>query len=159
MLIVRRAVWPLRIMLLSTLAILVVFQTLSFPGQFAHMASEEPDMAHLRWPLTAFTAVLILCAEVVLVCTWKLLTMDQQDRNFTEQALPWTDVIIGALAAAWVLVAGLFVVVGVRADDPAGPLILMAVLAGGGTFALLMLIMRALLAQATTLRTDMEGVI
>lgn len=159
MLIVRRAVWPLRLLLLATFAILVVFQVFSFPGQWAHMASEEPDVAHLRWPLTAFTAVLILCAEVVLVCTWKLLTMVQQDRIFTERALPWTDVIIGALAAAWVLLAGLFVVVGVQADDPAGPLILMALLLGGGTFGLLMVIMRSLLAEATTLRTDMEAVI
>ena len=41
--------------------LLVVFQTLSFPGQFASMAKENPDMANLRWPLTAFTAIELLC--------------------------------------------------------------------------------------------------
>jgi len=157
--IVRRAVWPLRIMLVLTFAILVVFQVMSFPGQWAHMAREDPDLAWLRWPLTAYTTVLILCGEVVLACTWRLLTMVQEDRIFTEQALPWTDRIIAAIAVGWALVAGLFLVVGFTADDPAGPLILLAALLGGGTFGLLMLIMRSLLTQAATLRTDMAGVI
>jgi hypothetical protein len=59
--IVRRAVGPLRILLVLTFAALALFQTMSFPGMFAHMAKEDPDLAYLRWPMTAFTAVEILC--------------------------------------------------------------------------------------------------
>ena len=54
MTLVRRVVVPLRAALVLLFALLVVLQTLSFPGQFAHMAREHPDQADLRWPLTAF---------------------------------------------------------------------------------------------------------
>ena len=54
---------------------------------------------------------------------------------------------------------GSFVFVAVRADDPGFPVLLMAVLLGGAVLGLLMVVLRALLRQATTLRTDMEAVI
>jgi Protein of unknown function (DUF2975) len=86
--IVRRAVGPLRILLVLTFAALVLFQTMSFPGMFVH-----------------------------------------------------------------------FLYFGFTWDDPGVPLLLMLMLLGGGALGLLMLVMRALLRQATTLRTDMEAVI
>jgi hypothetical protein len=147
------------VLLVLSFLLLVVFQTLSFPGSFAHMAREEPDSAHLRWPLTAFTAIEILCAQVVIVCTWKLLTMVQQDRIFSDEALRWVDIIIRAIGVAWLLLLGLFLYVGFTADDPGVPMVLTLLLLGGGTFGMLMIVMRALLLQATTLRTDMEAVI
>ena len=49
----RRAVTALRVMLHVLLAVLLLVQVMSIPGQFAHMAQEHPDQAHLRWPLTA----------------------------------------------------------------------------------------------------------
>jgi Protein of unknown function (DUF2975) len=156
---VRRAVGPLRITLLLTFAALVVFQFMSFPGMFAHMAREEPDLAYLRWPLTAFTAVEILCVQVVIVCTWKLLTMVRQDRIFSEDALRWVDVITGAIAVAWLILLMAFLYIGFNADDPGVPMLLMLMLLVGGALGLLMLVMRALLRQATTLRADMEAVI
>ena len=154
-----RAVLPLRALLALTFLLLVVFQTLSFPGQFAYMAREHPEDAHLRWPLTAFMAALILCMQVVIACTWKLLTMVEQDRIFTEAAFRWVDGILAAIGAAWLLVFGAWVFVGVNADDPGMPMVLTFVLLGGGTLGMLMVVMRALLRQATTLRTDMEAVI
>ena len=56
-----RAVAALRVFLVVLFAVLVVFQTLSLPGQFAAMAREEPDQAHLRWPVTAIAVFLVLC--------------------------------------------------------------------------------------------------
>jgi Protein of unknown function (DUF2975) len=156
---VRRAVGPLRITLVLTFAALVVFQFMSFPGMFAHMAKEEPDLAYLRWPLTAFTAVEILSVQVVIVCTWKLLTMVRQDRIFSEDALRWVDVIIGAIAVAWLILLTAFLYIGFNADDPGVPMLLMLMLLVGGALGLLVLVMRALLQKATTLRTDMEAVI
>jgi hypothetical protein len=157
--IVRRAILPLRTGIVLTFLLLVVFQTLSFPGQFAHLAEENPNDAFLRWPLTIFTALEILCAQVVLVCTWKLLGMVQRDRIFSEESFRWVDAIIGAIGVGWLLLVGLFLFVGFNADDP-GPImvLLMAVLLGG-SFGLLMLVMRALLRQATELRTELEAVI
>jgi len=157
--ILRRAVVPLRVMLGLTFAILVVFQVLSMPGQFRAMAEEDPDSAYLRWPLTVFSIVEILCIQIAIACTWRLLTMVQQDRIFTDEALRWTDAIIGAIATGWVLFAGAFLYVGFHADDPGLPMLMMLVLLAGGAFGLLVLVMRGLLGQATTLRTDLEGVI
>ena len=41
-----------RVFLVVLFGILVVFQTLSLPGQFRYMAEESPEDAYLRWPLT-----------------------------------------------------------------------------------------------------------
>ena len=102
------AVTALRILLVLAFALLMVFQTLSFPGQFAHMAEENPELAYLRWPLTALAVLELMCVQVVIVSTWKLLTMVRRDRIFSEAALAWVDAIVWAIAAAWVLLLGLF---------------------------------------------------
>ena len=120
MTLVHRLVPLLRAWLVLLFALLVMLQVFSFPGQFAHVASEHPDQAYLRWPLTAFVAAEILCIQVVLVCTWRLLTMVRNDVIFTEGALRWVDAIVGALATAWVLAAAGSLWVVSRADDP-GP--------------------------------------
>lgn len=48
---------------------------------------------------------------------------------------------------------------GIRSDDPGLPLLLFLMLVGVAVLGLLMVVMRALLRQATTLRIDMEAVI
>lgn len=159
MLTAQRAVTPLRAFLVLLFAILVLFQTMSLPGQFAHMARENPDMAYLRWPATAVTIFWVLCVQVVIVCTWQLLTLVRNDRIFTEASLGWVDGIVWAIAAAWVVLVGVFGYVGFNADDPGLPLLLFLLVTGVSVLGLLMVVMRALLRQATTLRTDMEAVI
>lgn len=154
-----RAVAALRIFLVLLFGILVVFQTLSLPGQFAYMAKESPEDAYLRWPMTAVSVFLVLCVQVVVVSTWKLLTLVKKDRIFSKASLAWVDAIVSAIAAAWVVLLGVFLYVGFRADDPGVPLLLFLMLVGVAVVGLLMVVMRALLRQATTLRTDMEAVI
>ncbi|MGB2572518.1 DUF2975 domain-containing protein [Micromonospora citrea] len=136
-----------------------MLQTFSLPGQFAHMAEESPDLAYLRWPMTAVAVFWVLCVQVVIVSTWKLLTLVKNDRIFTETSLAWVDAIVWAIAAAWVVLLGVFLYVGFRADDPGLPLLLFLMVVGVAVLGLLMVVMRALLRQATTLRTDMEAVI
>jgi hypothetical protein len=65
-----RAVAALRVFLVLLFGILVLFQVMSLPGQFAHMAEESPDMAYLRWPATAVSVFWVLCVQVVIVSTW-----------------------------------------------------------------------------------------
>jgi Protein of unknown function (DUF2975) len=154
-----RAVAPLRVFLVLLFGILVLFQVMSLPGQFAHMARESPDQAYLRWPLTAVTVFWVLCVQVVIVCTWKLLTLVQKNRIFTTASLVWVDAIVWAIVAAWVVLLGVFLYVGFRADDPGVPLLLFLLLVGVAVLGLLMVVMRALLRRATTLQTDMEAVI
>ena len=81
--------------------VLVVFQTLSLPGQFAYMAQESPEDAYLRWPATIVTVFWVLCVQVVIVATWQLLSLVKNDRIFTEASLKWVDAIVWAIAAAW----------------------------------------------------------
>ncbi|WP_307849134.1 DUF2975 domain-containing protein [Micromonospora sp. U56] len=150
---------PLRVFLVLLFGILVMFQTFSLPGQFAHMAQESPDQAYLRWPLTAVSVFWLLCIQVVIVSTWKLLTLVKNDRIFSDASLAWVDAIVWAIVAAWVVLLGVFLYVGFRASDPGLPLLLFLMLVGVAVLGLLMVVMRALLRQATTLRTDMEAVI
>ncbi len=139
--------------------ILVVFQTVSLPGQFAYMAEQSPDLAYLRWPMTAVSVFWVLCTQVVIVSTWKLLTLVRNDRIFRDASLVWVDAIVWAIIAAWVVLLGVFLYVGFKASGPGLPILLFLMVVGVAVLGLLMVVMRALLRQATTLRTDMEAVI
>ena len=150
---------PLRVLLVVAFGILIVFQTLSLPGQFAYMAREHPDLAYLRWPMTAVAVFWVLCIQVVIVCTWKLLSLVQRDRIFSPASASWVNAIVWAIGAAWIVLAGVLAYVGLHADDPGLPMLLFLMVVGVAVLGLLMLVMRALLRQATTLRTDMEAVI
>lgn len=159
MLSTHRAVALLKVFLVVLFAVLVLLQVLSLPGQFAHLAQESPENAHLRWPLTVITGFWVLCTEVVVVGIWKLLTRVRDDRIFTEASMVWVDVILWAIGAGWSVLVGVLGWVGSTADDPGLPLLLFLLTVGVTVLGLLMLVMRALLRQATTLRTDMEAVI
>jgi hypothetical protein len=155
----RRAVALLKAFLVVLFGILVIFQTLSLPGQFAYMARESPDDAYLRWPLTGVTVFWVLCVQVVIVATWRLLTLVRNDRIFSDSSLAWVNAIVCAIAAGWIVLVGVFLYVGFRADDPGLPLLLFLMVVGVAVVGLVMVVMRALLLQATTLRVDMEAVI
>jgi hypothetical protein len=154
-----RVILLLRLVLASFFLALVPFELLSLPGQWAYFAKENPDEAFLRWPLTVITVTFVVCVQVVIVCTWRLLTMVQRDRIFTTASLIWVDLIIGAMGLAWLIMAGVLVAVGVNAEDPGGPVLLFLLTAGLSVAGLLMVVMRTLLKQATALRMDMEAVI
>ncbi|WP_432906885.1 DUF2975 domain-containing protein [Micromonospora matsumotoense] len=155
----RWAVTALRGFLVVLFAVLVLFQTMSLPGQFAHLAREAPEQAYLRWPATAVTVFWVLCVQVVIVATWRLLTLVRHDRIFSEPALAWVDAIVWAIAAGWLVLVGVFLYVGFHADDPGLPMLLFLLSVGVTVLGLLMVVMRALLRQATALRTDLEAVI
>lgn len=159
MLTTNRVVAVLRVFLVLLFGVLVVFQTLSLPGQFAYMAKESPEDAHLRWPFTAIAVFVVLCIQVVIVATWKLLTLVKHDRIFTQASLRWVDAIVWAIVATWFVLVGVDVYVASQADDPGAPMLLLLLTTGVTVLGLLMMVMRELLRQATTLRTDMEAVI
>ena len=155
----QRLVGPLRALLVAVFVALVVTQVAVLPAAFARMADESPDLAPLRWPLLVLAVVGLLCVEVVVVCTWRLLTMVRDDRIFSDRALVWVNGIVAAAAGAWVLVLAAFVLL-VAAEGLAGlAALLLGVLLVGAAVGLLMVVLRALLRQATDLRTDMEAVI
>jgi hypothetical protein len=157
--ITRLAVTALRIVLVAAFLLLVLFQVMSIPGQFAHMAQENPERAYLQWPLTIFFILEVACVQVVILGTWKLLTLVRQDRIFSRGALVWVNAIVWAIAAGWTMLAVLAAVVVLNADDPGLPLLLLLVLVAGAALGLVVVVLRALLRQAADLRADMEAVI
>lgn len=157
--ITRLAVTALRIVLVAAFLLLVLFQVMSIPGQFAHMAQENPERAYLQWPLTMFFILEVACVQVVIVSTWKLLTLVRQNRIFSRGALVWVNAIVWAIAAGWAMLAALAAVVVLNADDPGLPLLVLLVLVAGAALGLVVVVLRALLRQAADLRADMEAVI
>lgn len=155
----RRAVLPLRLLLVVAFGLLLLLQTFSIPGQLAYEAEQDPSVGAERWVLLAVLVLGLACVQVVIVCTWRLLGMVQADRIFSPAAFRWVDGIVVAVFAGCALLTGLFLWVGSTADDPGAPLLLLVVLTAAGVLALLMVVMRALLVQATALRTDMDAVI
>lgn len=155
----RRAVAALRVFLVVLFAVLVLFQVMSLPGQFRFMAEQHPERAYLRWPATAVTVFWVLCVEVVIVCTWQLLTRVRDDRIFTPASLTWVNGIVWSLVAAWVVLVGVLLYVGFHANDPGLPLLLFLMTVGVTVLSLLMIVMRALLRRASSLRADLEQVI
>ena len=156
---VQGVVVPLRFLLAFTFAALVLGQVFTIPGTFAHMAEQSPEDASLRWPLTILAVLVLGCIQVVIVCTWKLLTMVRDDRIFSEGSLVWVDAIVWAIGAGWLLLLAASTYVASTSEDPELPALLTVVLSAGAVLGLLMIVMRALLQQAITLRTDMEAVI
>ncbi|MGX1159939.1 DUF2975 family protein [Arthrobacter sp. SLBN-100] len=153
------AVIALRIVLVAAFLLLVLFQVMSLPGQFAHMAAENPERAYLQWPLTVFAILEVACVQVVIVSTWKLLTMVKQDQIFSRRAFVWVDAILWAIGAAWTMLAVFSAIVVLNADDPGVPLLLILTLVAGAAVGLVVVVLRALLRQAADLRSDMEAVI
>jgi hypothetical protein len=155
----RLAVIALRIVLVAAFLLLVLFQVMSLPGQFAHMAAENPERAWLQWPLTIFAILEVACVQVVIVSTWKLLTMVKRDQIFSRRAFVWVDAIMWAIAAAWAMLAVFSAIVVLNADDPGVPILLILTLVAGAAVGLVVVVLRALLRQAADLRSDLEAVI
>jgi hypothetical protein len=155
----------LRVFLATLFAFLLVFQLMSLPGQFAHDAQGPSDLAYINWILLVVAELGVLCVQVVIVCTWQLLTLVRRDRIFSEASLRWVDGIVGAFVVGWLLLAGLSAyLVGViyftpELRDPGVPILLFGAVLIGAVLVLLMLVLRTLLRQATALRADMDVVI
>ena len=155
---IRRVVPLLQGLLVLAFAAVVLLQVISVPGTLRHNAGQSEDPFWF-WPLLVVLELELVCVQVVVVATFRLLGMVRADRIFSDAAFRWVDVILGAMAVAWVAWAGLGAFVFLTSDDPGLPLVMTILLLAGAVVGLLMLVMRALLRQATTLRTDMDAVI
>jgi DUF2975 family protein len=154
-----RAVAALRVFLVVLFAVLVLLQVMSLPGQFAHMAAQNPEMAHLRWPATVVSIFWVLCVQVVIVAAWKLLTLVKRDRIFTEASMVWVDAIVWAVGAAWAVLVGVLGYVGATSDGPGNVLMVFLLVVGVSVVGLVVVVLRALLRRAAALRSDLEAVI
>ena len=103
-------------------------------------------------PLTALRVITILgmlSVQVALVCVWRLVTMVRRGTVFSHAAFRYVDVMIGAIvAAALVWVAVTVINAPGQRDDPGVTLIMGGIGLGILGVALIVLVLRMLLAQA-----------
>ena len=145
----------LRIVLTLVLAGSVFVQVVMVPLLASDLDELNPDHAYLRTPLLVFAVLGIVTIQVVLVCVWRLLTMVRRGTVFSHAAFRYVDVVIGAVAAASLLTFGLGVVLAPGEAVAPGVVLLIggaAVLVAG--IALIVLVMRMLLAQAVARDTE-----
>lgn len=156
---------PLRILLVVAAAYSVLILVLSIPGSFLHDVGRSPEAGHLLWPVFVVTELAIIAFLVVIVCTWKLLTMVKHDRIFSDAALFWVNIIVWTLVTGWfvfcALAAYLSAVIFFTPElrDPGVPVLLFGIAVVGGVIVLVVAVLRVLLRRATAMQRDLGEVI
>ena len=119
-----------------------------------------------RNALLAIVVLGILCVQVVSVCVWRLLTMVRRGTVFSNGAFRFVDIVFGAIAFAAVLMFGIAVILAPGETAPGIVLLICGAALMIGGAALIVLVMRTLLAQAVArdaeakhLRSELDEVI
>lgn len=150
----------LRGLLAGVLLLILLLQVVYLPWLSGVMAQDLPDEAYMRWPILTLSILGLVCVQLGIFCTLRLLRFVRRGEVFSAGALRWVDGIIGAfLAASAVCLATIIYQSFTVAGPPAWSLLLLLGVATGIGMALLMGVMRSLLVQATTLRREMDVVI
>lgn len=159
-----KVILALRAVLVACLAGSVFVQAVMVPLLAIDMRSLRPELAGLRVPVLTFIVLGVLTTQVAMVCVWRLVTMARRGTVFSSAAFRYVDIIIGAAAAASVIVFA-FAFTLARSnhwvpDDAVAPGVVLLIcgvsLAAAGV-ALLVLVMRALLAQAVARDAEASG--
>ncbi|MDR7233917.1 DUF2975 domain-containing protein [Agrococcus sp. BE272] len=155
----RWSVLLLRVALVVAALWLLVLMAMSLPGE---LRDEAPAF---RVPAQIVLTLVLASVLVVIVCIWRLLTLVQRDRLFSDASRRWVDAIVWALAIGWsLLAAGALTVTTVifltpEIRDPGIPMALFGVVVLSSLPMLLMIVMRGLLRQATGYRAELDEVI
>jgi len=120
----------------------------------------EDAPAGVRWPVVVILLLGIVVAQVVMVCVWRLLTLVRRGTVFSQDAFRFVDAVAVAIAVGAALFFALGTVLA-PGEGVAPGIVLLLGGAGGltGGVALLVLVLRTLLAQAVALRTELDVVI
>lgn len=154
----RTAITALQVVLVVGFLLLLLAQVLVLPGLAEDYARRFPEAAFLRTPVLVLAISTLACGQVAVVCIGRLLAMVGEQRIFDPAAYRYVDVFIGASAAAGALV---LVVGGYVSATAGGPLWLSCAVVAmvcAGT-ALLMVVMRALLRQATEQQAELADLV
>lgn len=113
--------------------------------------------AGVRVPIVVIVVLGIVTVQVIAVCVWRLLTMVRRGTVFSQAAFRYVDIVIGAVAAASLLTFGLAVTLAPGEAVAPGIVGLVCgaslIIAG---VALLVLVLRMLLAQAVALDAEAQ---
>lgn len=141
-------VLALRLVLATVLAGTLWVQTVLVPLLAIDLEEAGADLVTVRIPIVVIVVLGVGTIQVTLVCIWRLLTMVRRGTVFSHAAFKYVHVIIGAAAAASALTFG-FAVTLAPTEVPPGFVLLTcgaSVMIAG--IALLVLVLRMLLAQA-----------
>jgi hypothetical protein len=142
------AVLALRVVLVLAFAGALFVQVFMTPLIWTDL-TEADAPTRVRVPFVVIWVLGLVTIQVSAVCVWRLLTMVRRGVVFTTASFRYVDVIIGAIAAAAALIFALAVVLAPGEAVAPGIVLLLcgASLVAAGV-ALVVLVMRALLAQA-----------
>jgi len=145
----------LRIVLAGLLAGSLFVQVWMVPLIANDMNVADPDVARIRIPFIVVIVLGILTIQVAMICVWRLLTMVRRGTVFSPAAFRYVDVMIGAAVAAALIAFtfGLILAPG-EAVPPGIVLLIGGVGAMAAGIALVILVMRMLLAQAVARETE-----
>ena len=140
------SVQALRVVLVVVLAGTVFVQV----GMvFALVAGDQEDGSLPLTPLRLITILGMVAVQVAVVCIWRLVTMVRRGTVFSDAAFRYVDVLIGAIvAAALVWFAVTLINAPDQRDDPGVTQIMGGIAVGILGVALVVLVLRMLLAQA-----------
>jgi hypothetical protein len=163
----RIAVVLLRLAIAAAIPVGLFGAAVVIPTTAADEVDGFPPYQPLQVPYTTAAVLALLSVLGALLATSALLSMVERDAIFTPRAFVWVNVIIGCIAFATLISAGvsvhLFVAEIPTPDD--GMELLSALLATsactglGAAFVLLMLVMRQLLHKAVELHSEMAAVV
>jgi hypothetical protein len=129
----------------------VLAQTWFLPTLAIQTAGQYPEVDSLRIPFMLVGIAIVGCAEVILVCVWRLLSMVHHDRIFSVAAFKFVTAMIVALLVATVLLASVWVTLmfGVQLGGPGIVYPLFAGVVACATLALIVVVMLGLLKKAS----------
>ncbi|MDN5858217.1 MAG: DUF2975 domain-containing protein [Pseudonocardia sp.] len=153
---------PLVVLALRALLILLALGALGAQIVLVVVLATQPDSEVATRGLfysVLGVVVAIACVQVALVAVWALLSKVRRGAIFDERSFRWVDVIAVAGLVAALLVAAFCAHVGEIDDAPGLILIGMGIATAGVAFALLMVVMRGLLRNATVFRRELDEVV
>ena len=147
----------LRVVLAIALAGSLFVQAVMVPLLWADLEGSELSAA-ARISVVVIVILGIVTMQVTAVCVWRLLTMVRRGTVFSDAAFRYVDIVIGAVSAASLLTFGLGVALAPGEAVAPGVVLLIggvAVVVAG--IALIVLVMRMLLAQAVARDVEAQG--
>ncbi|GAA2347267.1 DUF2975 domain-containing protein [Saccharopolyspora halophila] len=143
------AVWALRVVLVMLLGGSVFLQAVMVPLLAADLNELNAEHAWLKTPLLTIIVLGVVCCQVILVCVWRLVSMVRRATVFSHGAFRYVHVVIGALVCAAALVFALACLLAPgEAVAPGVVLLICGVVVAILGMALIVLVLRMLLAQA-----------
>ncbi|MHA6669439.1 DUF2975 domain-containing protein [Homoserinimonas sp. A447] len=156
----RTAIVTLKALIVVMIVLVLACQIFIVPEAAEQSAYYNPEFAYLKVPGILITVAFLLCVQLALVCVWQLLTLAGASVIFSKDAFKWVNGILYLVIAATLLIFGSFIILQ-AAGVASGSVNLMCVFGVvlGAGFALLVVVLRGLLHQASQLEQDLSEVV